>query len=867
MWGKIGIVGDQDVSLATIKDTLIQKSARLILVFSTVFLCHFVMGQTKRITGVVLDSASHAPLQNVSISIKNSTGGGFTDHEGKFRVGVDHSVKKLVFSITGYHPFTVTLTDSSRQQFTIRLSKSYTALEDVFVSGKRKKYRNKDNPAVELIRKVIANKEKNGPGAYPYASYIQYEKIRGLMDKKLSKVSQTKPLKKFNFFFENVDTTLAPGKRLSSVFLQEVLTQNYYRRQPEKRKQIILGRKSVDFGEYIDTKGITSGLNRMYEDVNIYSNSVSAFTMEFISPIADLGPTFYQYYIRDTVEENGIQLVNLYFTPRNSEDLLFQGMLSITLDGNYAVRKASLGVTKHINLNYVREFRINQDFEKGPGDRYYLATSDMIAHFSPFPRTPGLYAQRMVTVSHLTDSTLPEVVFKGPALDTMQFSINQPDSFWEDGRPVPLSGPEGKTYANTDSLVRMKSYRRLMDYVTLFSVGYKSAGKFDIGPVGSFYSFNPVEGSKLRVGGRSNTKLSTRYFVESYVAYGFKDQKVKYFLSGSYSINNRSIYTYPFNYMQVSFLHDTKNPGQEGIFSQGNAFLSSFTRGYNGKLLYNDILRVSNVHELGDHFSYILGTKYWKQVPAGDLTYVYPLAAGKFDTVRQLTSGELSASFRWAPHEQFIQNKVGRAGIINKYPVLTFMYARGINGLFGGQFDYNALHLNINKRWYVPPFGFSDISFDVEYLGGTLPFPLLIIHPTNQSFFYSYNAYNLMNTEEFVSDHYASVSIDHYFGGFFFNKIPLIKKLRLREVIAAKLLYGGLRNENNPQTNPTQMIFPLVNGAASTFPLDHGPYLEASAGITNIFSFLRLDVVKRFTYLQNPGISKIGLRVSADFHF
>ncbi|MHA4808480.1 DUF5686 family protein [Flavitalea flava] len=844
-----------------------QKTARLIPVLFSVFLCQFVFAQTKRITGVVLDSASHAPLQNVSISIKNSTGGGFTDHDGKFRVGVEHNIRKLVFSITGYHPYTVTLTDSATQQFMIRLSKAYTALEDVFVSGKRKKYRNKDNPAVELIRKVIANKEKNGPGAYPYASYLQYEKIRGLVDKTYGKVTGVKPLKKFDFFFQNIDTTLAPGKRLTSIFLQEILTQNYYRRQPEKRKQIILGRKSVDFGEYIDTKGITSGLNRMYEDVNIYSNSVSAFTMEFISPIADLGPTFYQYYIRDTIEENGVQLVNLYFTPRNSEDLLFQGLLTITLDGNYAIRKASLGVTKHINLNYVRDFRINQDFEKGPGDRYYLATSDMIAHFSPFPRTPGIYAQRLVTVSHLTDTTLPDPVFKGAALDTMQYSINQADSFWEDERPVPLSGPEGRTYSNTDSLVRMKSYKRLMDYVTLFSVGYKSAGKFDIGPVGSFYSFNPVEGDKLRIGARSNTRLSTRYFGESYVAYGFRDQKWKYFLSGSYSVNNRSIYTYPFNYLQVSYLHDTKNPGQEGVFSQGNAFLSSFSRGYNGKLLYNDIFRVSNVREVGDHFSYILGAKYWKQIPAGDLTYVYEHTAGKFDTVRQLTSGELSASFRWAPHEQFVQNKVGRTNITNKYPILNFQYSRGINGLFGGQFDFNAFHLNVNKRWFLPPFGFSDISFDAEYLQGTLPFPLLIIHPTNQSYFYSDNAYNLMNSEEFVSDHYASLIIDHYFGGFFFNKIPLLKKLRLREVVAAKLLYGGLRNENNPKYNPNQMVFPLVNGAASTFPLDQGPYLEASAGVTNIFSFIRLDIVKRFTYLDHPDISKFGVRVSADFHF
>jgi hypothetical protein len=276
---------------------------------------------------------------------------------------------------------------------------------------------------------------------------------------------------------------------------------------------------------------------------------------------------------------------------------------------------------------------------------------------------------------------------------------------------------------------------------------------------------------------------------------------------------------------------------------------------------------VSNVREFGNHFSYILGMKYWKQEPAGSLTYVYSNSPGKFDTVRALTTSEVSGTLRWAPHEQFFQNKSGRADIINKYPVISLQYAKGINGLFGGQYSYDAFHLNAFKRCYLAPLGYSDITFDAEYLSGILPFPLLIIHPANQSYFYSFFAYNLMNTEEFVSDHYLAVNIDHYFNGFFFNKIPLLKKLRLREVIAAKVLYGGLRNDNNPAVSTGQMIFPLVNGVASTYTLDRTPYVEAGVGIYNIFSFIRLDLIKRFTYLDHPDIAKMGLRVSTNFHF
>jgi hypothetical protein len=227
----------------------------------------------------------------------------------------------------------------------------------------------------------------------------------------------------------------------------------------------------------------------------------------------------------------------------------------------------------------------------------------------------------------------------------------------------------------------------------------------------------------------------------------------------------------------------------------------------------------------------------------------------------------MSFSFRWAPNEQFFENKLARRNIANKYPVMTLEYAKGIKGLYGGEYNYDALHLSVFKRFFISPIGYSDVSVTGSYLFGTLPFPLLIIHPANQSYFYSQHSYNLMNVEEFVSDHYAAMNFDHYFNGFFFNKIPLLKKLRLREVITAKLLYGGLRNENNPNYNPNQLLFPTTNGVVSTFVLNRQPYLEAGVGIYNIFSFIRLDLIKRFTYLTHPNISTIGLRVSTNFSF
>lgn len=830
-------------------------------------LCSNSIAQNNLISGVVLDSASHAPLQNVSIIEKDKHKGTVSNVEGKFKISVDSGIKQLIFTAAGYQPYYLSIADSSSLEYVVMLSKSFTTLAQVVVKGRKGRYRNKGNPAVELIRKVIANKSLNGPKASDYVSYQQYEKARVMLDKPSKLIMNNFVMKKFKFVFENIDTTLAPGKKFVPVYMEEMLSQNYFRKQPEKKKKIITARKITDLGEYLDMKAISNVLNRLYEDVNIYDNSVSAFTMQFLSPLAEAAPAFYMYFIQDTVEEKGEKFVELNFSPRNPEDLLFKGTFYITLDGSYAVKRTTLEISKHINLNYIRHFEINLEFEKGGDAHYHLSHSDMTAFLSALPKTAAMYGQRIVDIKNLSDTVISDAVLSGKQIDTLAHASVQTDSLWVSERPSPLSNQELKAYKNTDSLVKMRSYIRTMDIITLISAGYKSAGKFEIGPVGNFYSFNPIEGSRLQFGMRSKPKLSTRYFVDSYVGYGFGDERWKYSVTGTYSINNKSIYSFPFHYIQASYIHDIRILGQEGLFTQGNSFLGSFNRGLNNSWLYNNIFRLSYVHEMQSHFSYTLGMKYWLQQPTGSLSYIYKQNPNEPDTIKQLTTGELSLSLRWAPHEQFYQGKASRLDIINKYPIFSLQYSKGMQGLFGGQYNYDAFRLGIFKRFYLSPIGFSDVNIIAGYLGGNLPYPLLTIHPGNQSYFYSYIAYNLMNTGEFLSDHYAGMNIDHYFNGFFFNKIPLIKKLRLREVIECKLLFGGLRNENNPAFNTSQMQFPTTNGITSSYVLGSQPYFEAGVGIYNIFSIIRIDLVKRFTYLNHPNISSLGLRFSTNFNF
>ncbi|WP_431210760.1 DUF5686 family protein [Puia sp. P3] len=251
-----------------------------------------------------------------------------------------------------------------------------------------------------------------------------------------------------------------------------------------------------------------------------------------------------------------------------------------------------------------------------------------------------MVGERQITVNNLRNDVVADSLLKGASVDTLVKAEMQTDSFWTDSRLTPLSGTETKTYANTDSLVKMKSYRRLMDYITMFTAGYKSAGKVDVGPIASFYTFNPIEGQRLALGGRSNTKLSTRWFGESYVAYGEKDNRWKYYASASYAFNNKSIYTFPLHYVQVSYQDDAKSLGQENAFAAASNFFTSFSHGDNSKWLYNHIAKASYVREYGNHLSFTFGTKYWEQRPTGTLQYVYKRFTDRSDTIRKITTGE-----------------------------------------------------------------------------------------------------------------------------------------------------------------------------------------------------------------------------------
>ncbi|WP_240899029.1 DUF5686 and carboxypeptidase-like regulatory domain-containing protein [Sphingobacterium sp. SGL-16] len=827
------------------------------------------MAQSFKIKGNVIDKETKEPIEFATIAIVGSTQATKTDELGNFEFSLPNKNVKVRVSYVGYPSQDLDLS-LGKTYFSIALA-AENEIAEVIIKKPRLKYSNKNNPAVELIRQVIDHRDQNRLTGQDFVEFEQYEKISLGLSNLSEKFVNKKAFKNYQFLFQkqsdSTSTYVLPA------YMEEKVSKVYYRNDPKKTKQYIIAEQKAEFDpKFVDNEGLANYFNKLYDKVDIYDNNITLLTNQFLSPIANSAPTFYRYYITDTIKTSKSYLVELSFFPRSKGDFLFQGKLYVTLDGQYAVQGTKMKVSEDINLNFVRDLNIELTFEKDNINKYFLSRSALGIDFALTGKGKGVQGNRVVYYKdyvngmHRPDSLyagaeVEKIIEKAPATNQRQY--------WAGLRQAPLTNQEKAIYQNIDSLQTMPSFRRFMDVAALILSGYKQAGPVEIGPVNTFYSYNPVEGLRLRIGGRTTEQLSTRFFSEAYAAYGFEDKKWKYFVSGTYSINNKSVYKFPQHYIRASYQHDTKIPGQNLEFIQEDNVLLSFKRGENKSYLYNDTYKIEYKAEFENHFSINAGLTKWKQTPAGVIRYQIIPEMGDPTIINEVNTTEANIGFRWAPKEQYYQGKLYRTPIYNEYPIFTFNYTAGIKGVLDGEYNYHNFTAGVFKRVYLSQFGYADVNLDGTYiLGDNIPYPLLTLHRANQTYAYQLQSYNLMNFMEFISDHHASINVQYYMNGFILNKLPLIKKLQLREVFSFKGLYGGLRDQNNPTYNRDLFAWQRnIDNEISSFTFGDKPYMEASVGLGNIFKVLRVDYVKRLNYLNQPNVSDWGIRarIKVDF--
>lgn len=818
------------------------------------------------VNGLVVDAKTGQPLTGTNVFFEKTTIGTITDNQGKYRIETLIPSDKIVFSFIGYETESRIVSKGVDQTINISLKLSSITLDEVKVNPGKKSYKNKNNPAVELIQKVIDNKDLNRKEKYDYLEYKKYEKIQFALSNVTEKFKERNLFGKFRIIFDNIDTTKRVGHNTLPLFIKESLSDHYYRKDPEATKEVIRAQKTINLDEYLDNKGVSANLDYLYQNINIYDNEILFLTNKFLSPIAKSAPVFYRYYIIDTLSVNDIKCVRLFFEPRNKSDFLFNGYLYITLDSNFAVRKIDMGINKNINIDWIQDITITQDFEQFEQKGWLLSKDEISIDFGILKNSMGLFGERTLSYrDYKINEPIDEKIFRGPdKIERLEPLANRAD-FWESNRYLPLSKSEKGVYTTIDSIKKIPAFKKRMNLIMLFTTDFLNLGKIEIGPDDSFYSFNPVEGSRFRFGGRTTPDFSKKITFDGYAAYGLNDKIFKYNAGVTYSLTPRTIYQFPVKYIKISYQKDIKIPGQELQFSQGDNIFLSFKRGVDDKFLLNRTFRSEYLNEFENHFSYLLGYTYTRQSTEGNLHFNTNEFLSLTNDVKNINISEFYLNLRYAPNESFYQGKLYRDPFPNKYPVIQLKYAVGSKSIYN-DYNYMRLQLNISRRFYVSILGYTDVSFEAGKIFGKVPYPLLFVHRANQSYSYQKDSYNLMNFLEFVSDQYVSLNVDHCFNGFIFNKVPLLKKLKLREVVTCKILYGGLGRVNNPDFQNDLFKFPVNNdGVPLTYTLESKPYVEASVGVSNIMKIFRVDLIKRFTYLNHPNVSDIGLRIQFRF--
>lgn len=840
----------------------------LAALFSVLSLTAFSQTPTTIVRGRVVDSETQQPMPYVSLKFDGTNLGVVSDINGNFFIETKEKVSTLTVTLVGYQTVTLKINLGKNNELSVLMTEGGNNLKEVTV--RVEKYRNKGNPAVELIRKVIENKDKNRKEGLDFYQYEKYEKVEFALNNITNKTRNRLLFRPFKYIFDYADTNKVNGKANLLMYLRETLSDVYYRKSPSAQKEYVRGERNVVVKNIFDLQGVSFAVNNMYQEVNFYNNAIDLLTMQFVSPLSPIAPTIYRFYIEDTVAIGSTPCAHMYFAPRNKTDVAFMGHMWVALDSTYAVRKIEVGIPKDINLNWVNELQISQEYDWAGGTSasrgLMLSKDDIFIDFGLFQgdSTRSLLGTKTTSYKdYVLNQPLKDSLFNTPVAIVQNEKIfQQSDSFWEEKRHFGLSKQELGLQKMIDTLNNDRKFMRLVKTVRFLFEGYTAViPAVEIGPVNTFYSFNPIEGLRVRAGGRTSFKFSEHLMLEGYGAYGFRDKQWKGYAGVNYALGSSKVRSFPLNQFRVWYQNEIKIPGQELQFVQEDNFFLSFKRGVNNKMIYGQTIGLEYIKENRTGFSYSFFSKKIVQSGAGALLFDY---RQNEDTLykRDIRVTEVGCTLRYAPNEKFYQGARYRTPFLTKYPIFDLSYSAGIKNALNGEYDYHSLKFKMRKGMFLAPIGWGILTVEAGRTFGKVPYPLLTVHRANQTYAYQLESYNLMNFLEFVSDKYASVNYFHNFGGVIFGRIPLLKHLRLREVFTVKALWGGVDKSNIPTNSNGLLSFPKDDaGNPLTFTLEKKPYIEGSIGVANIFKVLRVDLVRRFTYLDHPDVAKMGIRI------
>lgn len=790
--------------------------------------------QTK-VSGKIVDFDTREPLPFVSVAFKGTSTGTTTDFEGNFLISSDKPVDSLLASYVGYNRGAKKIKPGVAQVINFELKKQSIGLQEVVV-------RPGENPAHPIIRKAIANKDKNDRDKLDAYQYEVYNKIEFDLNNISEDFKKKKVFKPFAFVFDNIDSTAVDEKPYLPMFISETLSDFYFRRSPKKRKEIIHGSKISG----VENTSVSEVMGDMYQNVNIYDNSILVFDKSFISPISDNGFFYYRYYLIDSMYLDGHRCYQIQFLPKRKQELTFTGNMWIN-DTTFAIKRLEMRIAEDANINFVKTLNVVQDYKNVTG-AWMLAKDKLVIDFAVRKDKMGIYGRKTTSYKNFVINKVhPDDFYEKTPDVVLEEGAEAKDlTYWETVRHDSLSKNEKKIYAMVDTIQTLPAYKTYVDIITIFVSGYKDIGYVELGPYYNTYSFNKIEGNRFRVGGRTTNKFSKWYELNGYAAYGTLDKEFKY------SAGFRSFITKkPRQIIGASYKKDLEILGQsQNAFTNDNILASLLRRQPLNNMTRLDQYMGTYEYEWFEGLNNKLFLLNRKLIPLNTFRYEKISPENNIEVVPNLITTEIRFLTRFAWHEKYLKGEFERVSLGTVWPVLQLQYTAGLKGVFSSGYNYHKVNFNVNDRLRFNPIGYTDYIIDLGQIFGKVPYPLMELHGGNETYTYDPFAFNMMNYYEFASDRYASVSIFHHFDGFFFNKVPLFRKLKWREVATFKALTGTVSQENR-----NVFIFP---NSLST--LSAGPYYEAGAGVENIFKIFRIDALWRLSYINKDYVNRYETR-------
>lgn len=823
-----------------------KKILLFLLLFTTV-----LNAQTK-VSGIIVDK-SNQPVPFANVLFKDSNIGVLSNEDGRFYIEAVQNYTTLIITSVGYSDKEISLPKLVNYDFKVQISEAESLKEVVIFTGKTSK---KDNPALDILRKIWERKRKNGLSRFEQYQMEKYEKVEFDMNTIDSAFMKNKIFKGMEFIFNHVDTSNVTGKTYLPIFINESLYDVYGNNKINKVKEKIKANKNSGFS---DNQQILSFVKDLYSDYDIYNNHLTFFDKSFTSPLSKTGIDTYNYILRDSAYIDKKWCYNIIFYPRRKNELTFKGDFWVN-DSTFAIKKINMAVTKSANINWVKDIYIEQEFEV-QNDSVFLLTRDyMMSDFALNKKdeSKGVYGKRTTLYqNHKFNIEKPTAFYREEVNYIDNDVYNKSEEYWDENRFENLNKDEKGVYKMLDTLQTVKKFQNLYNLVSILGSGYIQKGHFDYGPIFSTFGYNVVEGVRLRVGGRTYFGPNDTWRLQGYTAYGFGDDKFKYGLSGKWMVDKkRRIILSGGNRRDIEQIGASLTSTNDVL---GRSFASSsvFSTGSNGKLTNINLTNVGIEMEPVKNLTFQAGFSYRTLESASSLFSLDYYTDPSFTSIKSdVKQSEVNFQVEYTPNRKTIGYGVERSNVDSPFSRFYVNYSHGFKGLLNSDFKYDKIQLYYKQPIIIGPLGKSNVIVELGKTFGTIPLGLMSVIPGNQTYFTIENTFSNLNFYEFVTDQYATLQWEHNFGGRLFSRIPFMRKLNWREIVGARSVYGTISDANR-----------AINASGLTYMAPEKMYWEYSAGIGNIFKVFRIDLAWRGNYLNTPDTQRFSVKGSFGFYF